>query len=83
MADKEKETFEESLGRLEKIVAKMEHGEVALEESLGLFEEGVGLGRKCHAFLEAADQKISRLTLDPQGKASLEPFEADAEGETG
>ncbi|MGE5085882.1 MAG: exodeoxyribonuclease VII small subunit [Bacillota bacterium] len=54
--------FEKKLGRLEEIVQKMERGDLALEESLKLFEEGVKLSRECHQRLSEADAKVKLLT---------------------
>ena len=54
--------FESSLAELEAIVTQLEHGDLALEESLGLFERGVELSRACHARLEDAERRIEVLT---------------------
>ena len=61
---KKKESFEISLNRLEKIVQKMEDGNLALEESLQLFEQGVSLTRLCSQKLEEAEKRIELLTRD-------------------
>jgi exodeoxyribonuclease VII small subunit len=53
--------FEKKLGRLEEIVQKMEKGDLALEDSLKLFEEGVKLSRECHQRLSEADAKVKLL----------------------
>lgn len=53
--------FEKKLGRLEEIVIKMEKGELPLEESLKLFEEGVSLSRECHRQLNEAEVKVKEL----------------------
>lgn len=53
--------FEKKLGRLEEIVQKMEKGDLALEESLKLFEEGVKLSRECHQRLNEAESKVKLL----------------------
>ncbi|AFX99891.1 exodeoxyribonuclease VII small subunit [Bdellovibrio bacteriovorus] len=53
--------FEKKLGRLEEIVQKMEKGDLALEESLKLFEEGVKLSRECHHRLNEAESKVKLL----------------------
>ena len=53
--------FESALKELEEIVAKMEHGELALEESLQLFERGTQLSRQCRQALDAAELKIRNL----------------------
>ena len=56
--------IELSLERLEIIVSKMESGEVSLEKSLVLFEEGMNLIRECQGDLKKAEQKIEHLTHD-------------------
>ncbi len=53
--------FEKKLNRLEEIVGKMESGDLALEESLKLFEEGIRLSRECNAQLTDAEQKVKIL----------------------
>ena len=60
-------TFEAALARLEQIVQRLEKGELALEESLVLYEEGVRLSRLCHAKLEEAEGKIELLLKDGRG----------------
>lgn len=69
--------FERSLDELERLVEKMEHGDLTLEESLAAYERGVGLYRKCQAALEQAELRV-RLLTDPQDPGSAEPFAADA-----
>jgi exodeoxyribonuclease VII small subunit len=68
-------TFEAALQRLETIVARLEKGELPLEESLVLYEEGVRLARLCHGKLEEAEGKIELLLKDSRGD-----LVADAEG---
>jgi exodeoxyribonuclease VII small subunit len=53
--------FEDALGELEEIVERMERGDLKLEESLQLFERGVGLTRQCRASLESAELKVKNL----------------------
>lgn len=53
--------FEKKLNRLEEIVQNMEKGDLALEESLKLFEEGVKLSRECHQRLNEAESKVKLL----------------------
>lgn len=60
MAEK-KLSFEQSMTRLEEIVARLESGEASLDESLKLFEEGSRLMGKCNAMLDAAEQKVELL----------------------
>jgi exodeoxyribonuclease VII small subunit len=74
--------FEESVVRLQQIVAELESGSLGLEESLAQFEQGTGLLRSCYQFLESAEQKIEILTrLSEDGTVSTEPFEAKASAE--
>ena len=60
-------SFEQALARLEEIVRKMEDGEVTLETSLALFEEGTALSRLCTARLNEAEQRIAQLVERPDG----------------
>ncbi len=56
-----KQSFEQSLARLEEIVRKLEQGECGLDESLKLFEEGAKLADSCNALLDQAEQKVDIL----------------------
>ncbi len=67
-------TFEQSLKKLETIVDKLEKGELTLEESLKLFEEGVGLSASCKKELEAAEGKVQMLIKQRDGSLKAEPF---------
>ena len=67
--------FEECLQRLEKIVHELEKGEVPLEKSLTLFEEGMQLSAACRKELEEAEGKVEIL-LKQSGKLQAEPFES-------
>ncbi len=76
MAKKEsKATFEHSLSRLEKIVETLEDGEVSLDESLKMFEEGILISKECMETLNKAEIKIKQLTKDINGKLQLTDFE--------
>lgn len=67
--------FEKKLERLEKIVEKMEAGDLALDEALKSFEEGVKLSRDCHKQLTEAEQKVKLLLkVDADGKAETRDF---------
>ncbi len=69
--------FEKKLNRLEEIVEKMEGGDLALEESLKIFEEGVKLVRECQSQLSAAEQKVKTLvSVDANGNAETTDFVA-------
>jgi exodeoxyribonuclease VII small subunit len=67
--------FEHALKQLEDIVARLEKGELALEDSLALYEQGIGLARLCHAKLEEAEGRIEVLIKDARGEVV-----ADAKG---
>ena len=70
--------FEKKLSRLEQIVQKMERGDLALEESLKIFEEGVRLSRDCHAQLTKAEAQVKQLVgFDDQGNAITADFKTE------
>ncbi|MDT7604229.1 MAG: exodeoxyribonuclease small subunit [Acidobacteriota bacterium] len=62
------QTFESSLAALEKIVRELERGELPLEKSLELFEEGVRLSRECQERLGEAERRIEVLLQDNDGR---------------
>ncbi len=64
--------FEESLSTLEKIVRQLENGDLPLEASLKLFEDGVKLSRECQERLNEAERRIEILLRDDAGKAVLQ-----------
>ena len=68
--------FEKKLERLETIVNKMESGDLSLEESLKLFEEGIKNSRECHKQLTEAEEKVKLLLKVEDGKAVTEDFDA-------
>lgn len=67
-------TFEESMGRLEQIVRAMERGDVALEESLKLFQEGTELVRNCQKLLDDAQLQVKMIITAPDGSPVEEDF---------
>ncbi len=67
-------SFEKALSDLEKIVEKMEKGELSLNESLALFENGVKLARFLRGELDKAEKKIEILLKDEKGDIKEEPF---------
>ena len=73
--------FEDALQRLEEIVDRLETGELPLEDSLKVFEEGVALARHCSKYLEEAEKRIELLTKDEAGLLKTEPFEWDKDGQ--
>ncbi len=76
--NKENKTFEENLQRLEAIVRAMERGDVALEESLKLFQEGTELVRACSKLLDQAQLQVKQVMTAGDGTPVLEDF-TDAE----
>ena len=66
--------FEQSMARLEEIVALLEKGEAPLEQTLALFEEGTKLMANCTALLDKAEQKVSLLKVGTEGQPEEEPF---------
>lgn len=62
MSDTSIKDFEAAIAELEAIVKKLEEGDLALEQSLALYERGVQLSRFCHARLEDAERRIEILT---------------------
>jgi exodeoxyribonuclease VII small subunit len=78
----EQPAFEQSLERLEEIVAELEGSDVPLERALALFEEGVKLGRACSARLDEAERKITLLLEKADGTLVEEPLSA-APGDAG
>jgi len=70
-------TFEQSLNDLERIVKQLEEGDLALEESLKLFEEGVKLSRECRERLTGAERRIQVLTKDANGNLGLQPLDEE------
>ena len=67
-------TFEESMNRLEQIVRAMERGDVPLEESLKLFQEGTELVKSCNELLENAKLQVKKITVSPDGSPVEEDF---------
>lgn len=70
--------FEQSLAELETLVAKMEGGDLSLDESLGAFERGIALYRTCQAALAQAEARV-KLVLDPEHPETARPFAPEEE----
>lgn len=71
-------SFEASLNRLTEVVDKLESGELGLEESLALFEEGVGLARSAQARLDAAEKRVEELVrVDENGEPVVRELEPE------
>jgi exodeoxyribonuclease VII small subunit len=70
-------SFEESLKKLETIVDQLEKGDLSLEDSLKLFEEGVGLSAACKKELDTAEGKVQILIKQRDGSLKTESFTTD------
>ena len=70
-------SFEENMHRLEQIVRAMERGDVALEESLKLFQEGTQLVRICGKLLDEAEMQVKLVMAGPDGRPTEEDFPHD------
>jgi len=69
--------FEKTLSELEKLVEKLEEGDLTLDESLSGFKRGIELTRRCQQVLDNAQQTVDQL-IDPDNEDALTPFEPDA-----
>jgi len=74
-----KPDFEKSLARLEEVVRRLESPQLALDEAMKLFEEGVELSRECQKQLEEAEGRVEILLKKADGKLVAEPFEPEKE----
>ena len=72
-------SFETSLEALEEIVHTLEQGDLPLEESLGLFEQGIRLSRECQERLSQAERRIEVLLRDQQGRPVVSAFPDEKE----
>ena len=72
--NKENKTFEENMQRLEQIVRAMERGDVALDESLKLFQEGTQLVRRCEKLLDDAQLQVNKIAVGANGEPVEEVF---------
>ncbi|WP_439118347.1 exodeoxyribonuclease VII small subunit [Marivita sp.] len=71
-------SFEAAMAELEKVVGQLERGDVALEESISLYERGAALKKRCEAKLNEAQEKVAAITLDADGKPTgTAPFDPE------
>lgn len=75
--DKTAMTFEASMARLEQIVRTMERGDVPLDESLKLFQEGTELVRNCEKLLDDAQLQVTKIMAAADGSPVEERFDAE------
>ena len=80
--EKQPKSFEVSLEALEQIVRELEQGDLPLEKSLELFEQGIRLSRECQERLGQAERRIEVLLRDNQGRSVVSAF-ADAKDSSG
>lgn len=73
--DEQPKSFEASLEALEEIVHQLEDGDLPLEKSLELFEDGIRLSRQCQERLNQAERRIEILLRDNQGRPVASAFE--------
>ena len=78
----ETKPFEAAMGELEALVAQLESGDLALEQALAAFEQGVGLVRQLTQRLGEAESRVEQLTRGADGTPHLTPLDEDAEGDT-
>jgi exodeoxyribonuclease VII small subunit len=71
--------FEQAMARLEAIVGELEKGDLPLDESLKIFEEGIRLSKSCLKILEDAERKVEVLVQDRNGKKRLHAFSPEEE----
>ena len=70
--------FEKALAELEGIVQRLEKGDVALEESIRIYERGEALKRRCQALLAEAEARVEKIARDAEGRPKgTEPLDAD------
>lgn len=67
-ADIESMTFEEAMAALEELVLRLERGDVPLEQSIALYEQGARLKKRCETKLKEAEAKVAAITLDADGQ---------------
>ena len=69
-ADVENFSFEAALKELEGIVTRLERGDVALEESIAIYERGEALKKRCETLLRQAEERVEKIRVDADGKAA-------------
>ncbi len=74
--------FEDALARLETIVTELERGELPLDESLKIFEEGIKLSKSCLKILDDAERKVEILVQEKDGKKRIQAFSQGQEAST-
>ncbi|MYZ48816.1 exodeoxyribonuclease VII small subunit [Propylenella binzhouense] len=70
-------SFEQALSELEKIVGRLERGDVALEESIAIYERGAALKGRCEALLRRAEERVEKIRVSEGRAAGTEPFDGE------
>ena len=71
-------SFEQAMKELEQVVGRLERGDVALDESITLYERGAELKKRCEAKLKEAEEKVAAITLDSEGQPTgTQPVSGD------
>ena len=73
--------FEDAMARLETIVSELERGDLPLDESLKIFEEGIRLSKSCLKMLDEAERKVEILVQDKDGRKRLRAYTLDEEAD--
>ena len=73
--------FEKAMSRLEKIVEELERGDLDIDKSLEIFEEGIKMSRVCSKKLNEAEAKIEKLTKSKKGEVTTELFPIESEND--
>jgi exodeoxyribonuclease VII small subunit len=63
-------SFEQAMAELESVLGQLERGDVALDESITLYERGAALKKRCEEKLKEAEEKVAAITLDADGNAT-------------
>ena len=66
----EEMTFEDAIRELEQVVGKLERGDVALDDSIALYERGAALKKRCEKKLSEAEEKVAKITVGPDSQAA-------------
>lgn len=75
---KQEMSFEEAMTALQELVTRLEAGKASLDESLALYEQGMGLVRLCNAHLDRAEQRVEAVRITPEGAVTA-PFDGELE----
>jgi exodeoxyribonuclease VII small subunit len=78
---REEPSFDQGMAELEAVVARLEGGELPLEDALAAFEAGIALVRRLTARLSAAEARVEVLTRNAEGRLTLQPLAPDTDGD--